>query len=339
MITAIGTGIGGEDFNLEKARYHKIIIMTDADVDGLHIRTLLLTFFFRQMHDLIEKGYVYIAQPPLYRIKGKKQARYLNSDEQMDAFLIENGTTGVKFKELESGKVFKEDQFQKLVERLVRLARILVSVQQKGLNPRKYFESRNPKTGKLPLYVVKSEDQETFIYDDKQLARLTSSEEKKRGAQLEMFSDEEEDKAAEDKSSIKVLEIYETHEIEQIVREVEKRGLKISHYFGNEDNEPLYEISPNGEKITLSSLKEVVDRVKTLGGKGITIQRYKGLGEMNPDQLWETTMDPEKRVLMQVALEDAVAADDIFTVLMGTEVSPRREFIEKNALTVKNLDI
>jgi DNA gyrase subunit B len=339
MITAIGTGIGVEDFNLEKARYHKVIIMTDADVDGLHIRTLILTFFFRQMHELIAKGYVYIAQPPLYRIKGRKKARYLSTDEEMDDFLIENGTSGVKFKELDSGKTFNETQFQKLVESLVRLARVLNSVQQKGLNPRKYLESRNPKNGKLPLYLVKTADEERFIYNDKELAQLTSSEEKKIGGLLEMFSEDEEEKGEEKKPAIKVIEIYESHELDELVRELKKKGINIDHYFGNEEKEPLFEISPNGDTIPVSSLKEVVERVKALGGKGIQIQRYKGLGEMNPDQLWETTMDPDKRVLMQVALEDAVAADDIFTVLMGNEVAPRREFIEKNALVAKNLDI
>ncbi len=336
---AVGTGIGTEEFDIKKLRYHKIIIMTDADVDGLHIRTLLLTFFYRHMHEIVEQGHLYIAQPPLYRIKGKqKKERYLESDKEMDSFLLENGLIGLQLKKVGDKKSFSDNQFQKIVNILVQIQHIIQTITRKGIDIRSYLESRDPKSGKLPLYLARFDDQENFIFTDKEIASLTSLEESKRGEQLEIFTDEKE-KVAVGEGGIEVLEIFESRELEKLVKELEKRGVKFADYLPAEKPEPLYELTNDEKSIEVNSLKEIVDTVKELGRKGITIDRYKGLGEMNPSQLWETTMDPDRRTVTRVVLEHAAAADETFSILMGTEVEPRKLFIEEHALSVKHLDI
>ncbi len=338
MIMAVGTGIGTEEFDIKKLRYHKIIIMTDADVDGLHIRTLLLTFFYRHMHEIVEQGHLYIAQPPLYRIKGKQKERYLESDKEMDSFLLENGLVGLQLKKVGDKESFTENQFQKIVDILVQIEYIIQTIARKGIDIRSYLESRDPKTGKLPLYLARFDDEESFIFTDKEIASLTSLEESKRGEQLEIFTDEKE-KVAVGEGGIEVLEIFESRELEKLVRELEKREVKFGDYLAAEKPEPLYELTNDEKSIKVDSLKEIVDTVKELGRKGITIDRYKGLGEMNPSQLWETTMDPDRRTVTRVVLEHAAAADETFSILMGTEVEPRKLFLEEHALSVKHLDI
>ncbi|MCM8781499.1 MAG: DNA topoisomerase (ATP-hydrolyzing) subunit B [Candidatus Omnitrophica bacterium] len=331
IITALGTGVG-EEFDLTKLRYHKIILMADADVDGSHIRTLLLTLLYRQMPKLVEKGHVYIAQPPLFKIKRGQREEYIQTEQQMDDLLLDLGREGHKFIRLKDRETFSENKFKELLELLVNLEKLGRVLEKKGLEIAKYLNLRHPKTKKLPIYRVKVEGEDHFLYSDKELGDFTEKQGKEAGYD--------------------VLELFEAQEIEQVVTKIEKLGLDISTYtaeqvqlkekMGQEAGKkpkPLYRVTNEKEHIDLFSLKEVLAYIKQSATTGMHIQRYKGLGEMNPQQLWETTMDPEKRTVLKVTLEDAVEADRMFTVLMGDEVEPRREFIENYAHQVKNLDI
>jgi DNA gyrase subunit B len=339
MIMAIGAGIGREDFDISKLRYNRIIIMTDADVDGLHIRTLLLTFFFRHMKPLVEEGHIYIAKPPLYRIAVGKKERYIENEREMDAFLLENGAGGLELRTLgKGGKTFSEAQFGRILETLVEIEHLLLLITRKGIDVHRYLAGRD-KDGKLPLYLVKVNGDERFLTSDREVGELTKAEEKRRGRQLELLDEEEEDEGG----AIKIVaEIFESRELEKKIAALEKRGLAFEHYHvDGDEKEPKvrYELVGGDRTMELSSLRQIVDGVRALGRKGITIQRFKGLGEMNERQLWETTMNPEARTVMQVKLEDAIAADEIFSILMGNEVEQRRAFIEKYALSVSDLDI
>jgi len=344
MIMAIGAGIGHDDFNISKIRYNRIIIMTDADVDGLHIRTLLLTFFYRQMKELVEGGHIYIAKPPLYRVKGRKRERYIENEREMDGFLLENGTVGLELRTLgKNAKAFTEAQFTRIIELLVEVETLLMTVARKGIDVRKYLAARD-KDGNLPLYLVKINGDQRFVTSDREMAELTKAEEKRHGRQLELIGEDQEAEEAE--LSIKTTELFESRELQKKIRDLEKRGLSFDHYYAeaesNDDADapaPRYELV-NGEKtIQLTSLRQIVDTIREFGRKGLSIQRFKGLGEMSDRQLWETTMNPEVRTIMHVTLENAMAADEIFTVLMGSQVDLRKAFIEKHALSVTNLDI
>jgi len=328
IITALGTGVGDE-FDLSKLRYHKVILMADADVDGSHIRTLLLTLLYRQMPKIIEEGYVYIAQPPLFKIKRGQREEYIQTEKQMDELLLDLGREGHKFIRLTDKETFTDNKFKDLLYLLVELEKLAKVLEKKGVEFAKYLAFRHQKTKKLPIYRVKVEGKEHFVYSDKELASLTDKE-----------------------SEQDILELFEAPEIEQVVNKIEKLGLDISDYSlevfvqkeaGIKKKEkklkPLYRITNEKEHQDLFSLKEALIYIKEVATRGMHIQRYKGLGEMNPQQLWETTMDPGKRTILKVALEDAVETDRMFTVLMGDEVEPRREFIENYAHQVKNLDI
>jgi DNA gyrase subunit B len=332
IITALGTGVG-EEFDLAKLRYHKLILMADADIDGSHIRTLLLTLLYRQMPKLVEAGYVYIAQPPLFKIKRGQREEYIQTEEQMDELLLDLGREGHKLVRLKDKQVFTDSQFENLLHLLVELEKLGKNLDKKGVEFTKYLNFRHPKTKKLPIYRVKVEGKDLFLYSDRELANFTEKEDKK----------EEE---------LDLLELFEAQEIEQIVSKIEKLGLDISTYsseavmqkeVSNKEAgkklKPLYRVTNEKEQKDLFALKEVLAFIKESATKGMHIQRYKGLGEMNPQQLWETTMDPEKRTILKVTLEDAVEADKMFTVLMGDQVEPRRQFIEDYAHQVKNLDI
>ncbi|MDD5595711.1 MAG: DNA topoisomerase (ATP-hydrolyzing) subunit B [Candidatus Omnitrophica bacterium] len=331
IITALGTGVG-EEFDLAKLRYHKLILMADADVDGSHIRTLLLTLLYRQLPKLVEGGHIYIAQPPLYKIKRGQREEYIQTEHQMDDMLLDLGLEGHNLVYLKEKKTFTANQFKDLLQHLVDLEKIGKNLGKKGVEFEKYLGLRQSKTKKLPIYRVKVEGKEHFLYSDKELAALTEKEGK----------DSEQD----------VLELFEAQEVEEAMIKIEKLGLDITTYgpetsvekvSGKADkekkNKPLYRITNEKDDKDIFSLKEILTFIKEVASRGMHIQRYKGLGEMNPHQLWETTMDPEKRTLLQVTLEDAVETDKMFTVLMGDQVEPRRDFIESYAHQVKNLDI
>jgi len=330
IITALGTGIG-EEFDVAKLRYHKLILMADADVDGSHIRTLLLTLLYRHMHKLVEGGYVYIAQPPLFKIKRGQREEYIQTEEQMDDMLLDLGREGHKFLRLKDKQTFTDNQFKDLLRLLVELEKLSKNLEKKGVDFAKYLTFRHQKTKKMPIYRVKVEGKDLFFYSDKELASFTEKDGK----------DSEND----------VLELFESTEIDELLAKIEKLGLDLDNYApavikdvsvkeaGKIKPKPIYRITNEKDDRDIFSLKEVLAYIKEAATKGMHIQRYKGLGEMNPQQLWETTMDPEKRTILQITLEDAVEADKMFTVLMGDQVEPRREFIENYAHQVKNLDI
>ncbi|MFT3784038.1 MAG: DNA topoisomerase (ATP-hydrolyzing) subunit B [Nibricoccus sp.] len=348
MITAFGTGIGeGDDsvggFNPEKARYHKIIIMTDADVDGSHIRTLLLTFIYRQMRGLLEHGYVYIAQPPLYRIKRKKREQYIDNDEQLNRILLELGSEDVMLMRIKDQHTFDPAQIDKIVESLATLEKLGAGVTRHGASLSDYLDRHEKETMALPRYVARiregNKESHEFLKDEHARAAFVQL----HGLDADLF--EQPDNATKTPFSTKRItlhEIFECNEMSKLLKAIASTGLEINR-FGHTE-EPRYVVTENAgqkseTKTELHSPLDVLKHIRNLGRKGLSIQRYKGLGEMNPDQLFETTMDPEKRRLLKVSIADAAKADALFTLLMGDEVPPRRQFIEDNALNVQFLDV
>jgi DNA gyrase subunit B len=351
MITALGCGIGdveGEGgFKIDKARYHKIIIMTDADVDGSHIRTLLLTFLYRQMKGLIETGYVFIAQPPLYKIKRKRREQYIDNDEQLNRILLELGTEDVNMTHIGNGTVFAAEQLDQIVETFAQLERIGRSVSRHGAALSKYLEQYSRDDHTLPRYIarVREGNEEAFIFLKSEIERASFVQNIGTGAEEldgENATITIQDEEAGVSKRISLFEIFESTEMSKLLYEIEKIGLDLSHFQRSE--EAIYTILENeGQKnenlIEIFSNLEILNQIRLLGRKGLNIQRYKGLGEMNPKQLFETTMDPEQRQLLKVDISDAAKADEMFTILMGEEVAPRRAFIEDNALNVSYLDV
>jgi DNA gyrase subunit B len=350
MITAVGTGIGdgeGEGaFNLEALRYHKIIIMTDADVDGSHIRTLLLTFFYRQMPELIRRGFVYIAQPPLYQIARKKRVEYVDDDARLNKILIELGTDEVRLRNLSDSIELTEKQLAEILELLESLDKYANALRRHGGDFATYVEQRQTQTHELPRHLVKVRDgnDETVLYfhSEEDLEEFGS-----KNPDLRLFGEEESDTSLLEKSKnghtrrAHHVELHESKAIAELLAKLAKKGLSIDHYSA-QDN-PLFElIEGEGDKQQvkpLFSIPEILASVKDVGRRGLSIKRFKGLGEMNPKELFETTMNPLRRKLLRVDLTDAVEAEEMFSKLMGEEVEPRRQFIEDNALNVRNLDI
>ncbi len=359
IINALGAGIG-EEFNLEKLRYHKIIIMCDADVDGSHIRTLILTFFFRQMHALVDKGHIYIAQPPLYKIKRGKREQYIETEEQMNDLLLELGSENLAVVRVKDKEKISGDKLMEMLATLMETQKLASGIERRGVTLTKYVALMNKKTKKLPFYRVKVDGEDQFLYSDEELAEVIKKFEKKKGKDIDI----EEGYGKEGKKSalykeLDLTEFFEAEELSDAIRRLEKLGVDVDD-FGSEDHAKNALIDHNAKKKTAAELKrkevyrlerkdddttyaesllEVLRFVQLEGKKGMQIQRYKGLGEMNPEQLWETTMDPGKRTILKVTLEDAMEADKTFTTLMGDEVEPRREFIHKYAREVRNLDI
>jgi len=342
MISALGCGIG-EEFDISRLRYHKVIIMCDADVDGSHIRTLLLTFFYRQTPLLIEKGHIFIAQPPLYKVKRGKREEYIQTEAQMNSLLLELGSEGLKLIRVKDKNTVTDAQLKSILNILVELEDLTIGLEKKGVNLSKYLLFGGEKTKKLPIYMIKVEAKDHFIYNDNELAKFVEAEEKVSGTEIEIRED---GKGVSVGKGIDLLEIYEAEEIEKLIDRLEKLGLSIADYVpGRADDKtkekakPPFKIIDGDGEIEFYCLREILEYVRNLGKKGMSIQRYKGLGEMNPPQLWETTMNPEKRTILKVTMEDAVEAEEIFTILMGDAVEPRREFIEQHAPEVRFLDI
>jgi len=352
MITAVGTGIGdgeGEGaFNLEKLRYHKIIIMTDADVDGAHIRTLLLTFFYRQMPELVKRGYIYIAQPPLYQIARKKRVEYVEDDTQLNRILIRLGTAEVRLRNLQDDKEISAKQLSEILELLEALDKFANSLKRKGGDFAVYLDHRDAVTHELPRHLVKvrSGNDETVHYflTNEALARFGAEN---PDLDLGLSGEEESDTSLLEKAKngptrrARHEELYESPAIKDLLEKLAQKGLSIEHY--SAQDKPLFElIEGEGERQqvkALFSIPEILSSVKEVGRRGLQIKRFKGLGEMNPKELFETTMSPERRKLLRVDVTDAIEAEEMFTKLMGEEVEPRRQFIEDNALNVRNLDI
>jgi len=342
MITAIGAGFGTEDFNIEKVRYHKIVIMTDADVDGSHIRTLLLTFFYRQMPELVEKGYIYLARPPLYKVKRKKTERYVESDEEMNRILLDLGSEDLKLIRVQDKKEFTKIQFQKLLVILTRLDHLINQLRKRAIEWDAYLQLMDRETLQLPRYRVSFNHDEQFLYDDEDLSEF--AKEWEIAHPVPESEEENGEVEVENGEDYELMEIYESREIGKCLKDLTKLGVvpedkTTEEKAEDEDEKPVYELVSDDKRFPLSRLMDILHQVRQNGKQGLTIQRYKGLGEMNPEQLWETTMDPEKRTLVRIKLDDAVAADEMFTILMGDVVAPRKKFIFENALFVKNLDI
>ena len=335
LITALGTGIGRDDFNLEKLRYHRIIIMTDADVDGSHIRTLLLTFFYRQMPSLVEAGHIYIAQPPLYKVKRGKSEIYVKDDAELNQILLSNALDkaalyvnagapaiqGVSLENLAKQYMMFENIIQRWSRRydenVLRQMLHLEAITESNRNDRSFMQEWSQKLAKrlensddaAPKYEVVFEEHDEDIGYTLDIQRHYHGVTTHKRVQNEFF-----------------LSSEYTH--------IAELGKDLANLIGEGA------MVKRGEKeAPVTILKEAIDWLMNEAKKGQSIQRYKGLGEMNPDQLWDTTVNPETRRLLQVTVRDAIAADEIFTTLMGDQVEPRREFIEKNALSASNLDV
>ena len=331
IITALGTGIGRDDFNADKCRYHKIVIMTDADVDGSHIRTLLLTFFYRQMPELIERGYVYIAQPPLYKAKRGNSIIYLKDDREMEDYLIRGGCDEAILEKADGEKLFGQD---------------LISFAQKTIKARNLLSTLSIKA---PEKIVE-QMAVCGLFDVDVLANkeLLSGEVNKLAQKLDM-AEAEYDKgwkaevlADGSVSFYRTLRgVKEEHIIGSSVTDsVEAKALnELKDFLKENFGEVSKLVAKNGVEKTINGPVGLVDAIMSAGKKGISLQRYKGLGEMNPEQLWETTLDPEARSLLQVKIDHMEEADEVFSTLMGDVVEPRKEFIQENALNVVNLDI
>ena len=342
MISAFGCGIGADNFNLEKLRYHRIIIMTDADVDGSHIRTLLLTFFYRHMPALIENNFVYIAQPPLYRVTKRKTSRYIHSERDMDKYLLNLGISDVSLRLAAQNELLEKEEIKFLLYTILEVEQLILSIERKGIPFKELLAARN-EAGQLPKYHVILNNRDLFVYSEDEFARLKNEHESYQKEQYEkslssIASEEAEEVSTFHPTPLAFVELYEANQMLKIREKLSKYHFFLDQYVVAE-GKLLDILDDEGSEVPVYTLKEIIEFFRKNGRKGIEIQRYKGLGEMNADQLWETTMDPISRTLVQVTIPDAVAADHMFTMLMGDEVAPRRNFIETHALSVKNLDV
>jgi DNA gyrase subunit B len=363
LITAIGCGIGTDDFNLEKTRYHRIVIMTDADVDGSHIRTLLLTFFFRQMKPLIDAGYVYIAKPPLFKISRRKKEQYIETEDALDDYLFKSGVDSITVRRAKSEEELPLSTIKQLVEIIREYRNLNTSLERHDIDPDGYAGSRDD-SGQFPvakISVVESDGRRShqFVYsesDEESAIEAITARLLEHEARLRAESPIEEDESAESATesdveeaeeeeevglhkAIDVIKIYEAQHFEELAGNLDGLGFTMTDLSGN--GKAIFELEGGNddEPVEANSIVELYDAINTAGRSGIQIQRYKGLGEMNADQLWDTTMDPEHRKMILVKMDDAFQAERMFTLLMGDQVEPRREYIEKYAATVKDLDI
>jgi DNA gyrase subunit B len=360
LVAAVGCGVGDDDFDVTKARYHRVVIMTDADVDGSHIRTLLLTFFYRQMKALIEAGFVYIANPPLFKVRRKKKESYIDTEEQLDRYLIELGCDDIEVRTADSQPI-PMDEVLKLIHLFTDIQKVAVGLTRHGLEAEEYF-SRMNENGHFPVAKINIREKdgtitEVYAYSEEESdaviaeaeARLASVDEPcedeveaaeavidVEASEVELIdSDSEEDLFIA--SAVEVVSIVESKTCEEQALKLKEHGLEVGHIFGMD--EAVFEFISGDKFEKIYSLKQLFEAVKANGRSGIYIQRYKGLGEMNAEQLWETTMDPQYRKMIKVSMEDAVEAERMFTLLMGDIVEPRRNYIEKHAAGVKDLDI
>ena len=365
LIQAMGTGIGREDFNVEKLRYHKVVIMTDADVDGAHIRTLLLTFFYRQMPEIIERGHLYIAQPPLYKVGRGKSEVYLKDNNALDAYLIDTGL-GSMVLETEGGQRAGPD-LRQLVEHARRMRSLMAYIPRRydpaivealalaqALDPALTPEQRQAAANEAARWMDAADEEgrwsahvgEEGGYRFERLWRGVTDHHRIDAAFLGSAEARKLHKlASEERESYAAA----SRLISQKAADQEAEQAEPDDVLASDEDAPDQENTPNrvpgraddggaaGTRVTRPS--ELLDAVLGIGKKGLAVQRYKGLGEMNAEQLWETTLDPENRALLQVEIEQADVADEIFTKLMGDVVEPRREFIQDNALDVANLDV
>ncbi len=373
IISALGTGIGKDDFNLEKLRYHKIIIMTDADVDGAHIRTLLLTFFFRYMEELVSGGYIYVAQPPLYRLKKGKKEQFIDTEEEMTDKLLKLAQDDVQLYVLaQEGepRSLTGEQLKSAVNSLRKLGGIVTRFDKNGISLEDILKARSQHPdSQWPKYQLKTPEGDIFAFSLAEMEEIREkfeppAEEATDAAQLGLGLDglatpagdedaeetvgktvdavEEKRESVEDKppaeNPVLVRELFEMKDFARCAEDIQQYDINIEDYY-SVDQKPLYYIEKNGKQTFIQQGSEIVATLKSIGMQGIHLTRYKGLGEMNSEQLWQTTMNPDTRTFLKIILEDQVEADETFTTLMGDQVEPRREFIQTYAREVRNLDI
>ena len=341
MINAIGCGFG-DDQNLEKLRYNKIIIMTDADVDGSHIRTLLLCFFYRQMYSLMERGPVYVAQPPLFRVKQGKKIYYIQSEDEMKNQLLEKGLADAVFIP-ENGDKLEGEKMGALCRTLSGMEEALLALERRGINLKIHAQRQNVETGKLPMFHVFEGTDDYWFSERDAVDAFIDERTPDEPVPPESTEEGTEEEALEDvASSIHVVELHEVRTINAGLKDLQKYGLDVQSLLPVERTgveNPRYILKRGDTEIPLKELRGLLNAVRAAGEKGLQLTRFKGLGEMNAEELRDTTLDPNQRTLVRVTMDDVAAADEMFRVLMGDKVEPRREFIEKHALDVQNLDV
>ena len=334
IITALGTGIGDDDFDISKARYHRIVIMTDADVDGAHIRTLILTFFYRQMPQLVENKYIYIAQPPLYKVTRQKTGQYIKDEAGLNNFLIKTASEEIELWDKTKNSYIKGERLEKSLSKLVVYKGLIDQLSKKQNDPDVISTLTQADIERETL-----KDRQTIEgITGKIRERFTS---RRPGDSIGFnISADEEHKSYKLEIDIRKAGVHQQMTIdEDFIGSPEFRELKALSPVRTGLGSPPYKVRTQDKEYTLETSSALLSFVMEISKKGLAVQRYKGLGEMNPEQLWETTMNPETRTLLQVTLEDSVMADEIFTILMGDQVEPRRKFIEQHAREVKNLDV
>jgi DNA gyrase subunit B len=372
LITAIGCGVESE-FDVSKARYHRVVIMTDADVDGSHIRTLLLTFFFRQMKPLIEAGYVYIAKPPLFKVTRRKHEQYVESEDQLDGILLGLGMQDISLRR-PNGELLTGDVASDLIQIVREFIRLCNNLLRYGIDTETYMQQAQElgnlpvalvtireTSGAISIFYARDEEHAQDIIDEAQQRLITELNEQsdgnnesssQEGSDGQEASDGQEgstgqetgdgqeasDDAEQPLLDSDIVNINETKFLRELGERLQQHGFSIKDIFTAGET-PIVEMLQADNVTPMNTLEDLFTRITDIGRQGIYIQRYKGLGEMNPEQLWETTMDPERRKMLKVTMDDAVEAERIFSLLMGELVEPRREYIEKHAESVKDLDI
>ncbi len=335
IINAIRSGIGA-DQDLSRRRYNKIIIMTDADVDGSHIRTLLLCFFYRQMNQLIEQGHVYVAQPPLFRVKSKRDTYYVQTEDEMKQQLLRRGLEDSTLEQGDGTAILGKD-IERLCGTLASMEEAIVALERRGISLRTHAERLNPENNRLPIFHVFAGVAEHWFVTRQELEEFSKS--------LEVAAAETAGEDGIAASPGVILQINELHEVKTInsgLQELLKLGFNLDALWPQErtgEERSRYVLRRGENEIGLEDLRQLLAAVRSAGEKGLQVTRFKGLGEMNAEELRETTLDPQNRTLLRVSMTDVGAADEMFRVLMGDKVEPRREFIEKHALEVKNLDV
>ena len=342
IVSAVGTGFLDEPFEAEKLRYGKVIVMTDADIDGSHIRTLLLTLFYRKLPELVTRGHVYVAQPPLYKIKKGKNERYAVTEEERAAILAEFGLGQLQLEFLDGkapgeGRTFAGDELRELMDLVTKLRSKAARMPAEGVVPfGDYLAQATVPDCVLPHYYVVYEGEGQFLDTEEQMQARLESIAAAKGSPPVVYEGPESPCTRED-ADVQVYSLHLAGELQPMLARLQELGLHFDTLRASEG--VVFQLAAKEKRIPANGLFEAVDAVTEECSSGVEIQRYKGLGEMNPQQLFESTMDPERRTLRRVAVSDMVEADKIFTVLMGPEVEPRRNFIEKHALEATNIDV
>jgi len=338
---ALGILPGEED--ISKRRYGKIVLMTDADVDGSHIRTLLLTFFYRQLPKLISGGHVYVAQPPLFRVRQRKQSRYVQTEEEMRRELLVLGVHEAELRRVD-GTVFRGEKLLQLANALMAMEDPILALERRGLSLRSLIDRRHPDSGLLPVFHVLCGAIEHWFTTKEQMDAFLQQAQAERGEEFELADDTQGDGNGRAAQLLRVSELHEVRTLNKILPEFRGFGVDLDALQPREDDDgrdrpPTFVLRRGDSEVPLEDLRGLLPAIRKLGERGLQITRFKGLGEMDGEELWETTMNPAQRTLLQVRMVDVHKAEEMFRILMGDQVEPRRDFIETHALDVRNLDV